>query len=533
MNILQETIGQISNQVTEKWSGLSKKNKIQIVVGAVAIVVIIAIVAFLNRTQMRVLYNTSQDTKFIAETAEVLEAKSIEHRIISDGTNIEVDDEQYNSAIMALSLEGVSNTGYSFEDAMNNSMSTTDDEKKQKMNNFTKEELQRAIKEIEGVEDARVLLVIPEEKNSFIQSTQESTASVMLTLSKPITSKQAEGIANYMAFGVKNLEKKNITIMDTNGTTLYAGSDDEEGIALTKQQELKQQVENQIKENIKNLLTGLYDDVKISANVVLDFDQQQEVSEEYSTQGDDEQRGVIQNETVSGSSTTNTTTGGEPGTGTNGGDTTQYVVGGNVAGESKTNDKQINYQPNKKQTTWIKSIGDVDAEKSSLAVNLFKRKIYKEEEVAPTLVGTTWAEFKAQNGGQQNLQVDEGTIEAIQNATGIRTVSINAYETPVFYDKEAYQIDYTSWLPFILILLIVIVAIIALMRFRKQDEEIEVEPELEVEEMLKTAKEQVELDEIELKETLETKRQIDKFVDEKPEAVANLLRNWLNDEDWE
>ena len=51
--------------------------------------------------------------------------------------------------------------------------------------------------------------------------------------------------------------------------------------------------------------------------------------------------------------------------------------------------------------------------------------------------------------------------------------------------------------------------------------------------MLKAAKEQVELEEIELKETLETKRQIDKFVDEKPEAVANLLRNWLTEEDWE
>ena len=71
------------------------------------------------------------------------------------------------------------------------------------------------------------------------------------------------------------------------------------------------------------------------------------------------------------------------------------------------------------------------------------------------------------------------------------------------------------------------------MRFRKHDEEVEVEPELEVEEMLKTAKEEVELEEIELKETLETKRQIDKFVDEKPEAVANLLRNWLTEEDWE
>ena len=31
------------------------------------------------------------------------------------------------------------------------------------------------------------------------------------------------------------------------------------------------------------------------------------------------------------------------------------------------------------------------------------------------------------------------------------------------------------------------------------------------------------------KEILETRKMIDKFVDENPEAVANLLRNWLNE----
>ena len=78
-----------------------------------------------------------------------------------------------------------------------------------------------------------------------------------------------------------------------------------------------------------------------------------------------------------------------------------------------------------------------------------------------------------------------------------------------------------------------IIIVIVVMKFRKHDDTVEVEPELEVEEMLKVAKEQVELESIEMKEMLETKRQIDKFVDEKPEAVAGLLRNWLTEDDWE
>ena len=39
------------------------------------------------------------------------------------------------------------------------------------------------------------------------------------------------------------------------------------------------------------------------------------------------------------------------------------------------------------------------------------------------------------------------------------------------------------------------------------------------------------LEDIEFNEVSEVRRTIEKFVDEKPDAVAQLLRNWLN-EDW-
>ena len=60
----------------------------------------------------------------------------------------------------------------------------------------------------------------------------------------------------------------------------------------------------------------------------------------------------------------------------------------------------------------------------------------------------------------------------------------------------------------------------------------ELEPELSVEDLLATTQEESEsLEEIELGEKSETRTMIEKFVDENPEAVASLLRNWIN-EDW-
>ena len=59
----------------------------------------------------------------------------------------------------------------------------------------------------------------------------------------------------------------------------------------------------------------------------------------------------------------------------------------------------------------------------------------------------------------------------------------------------------------------------------------EIEPELSVETLLETTKE-AELEDIGMNEKSEARILIEKFVDENPEAVASLLRNWLSDE-WE
>ena len=53
--------------------------------------------------------------------------------------------------------------------------------------------------------------------------------------------------------------------------------------------------------------------------------------------------------------------------------------------------------------------------------------------------------------------------------------------------------------------------------------------ELSVETLLQSQPE-VELEDIGTEQISETRRMIEKFVEENPEAVANLLRNWLNEE---
>ena len=60
--------------------------------------------------------------------------------------------------------------------------------------------------------------------------------------------------------------------------------------------------------------------------------------------------------------------------------------------------------------------------------------------------------------------------------------------------------------------------------------EVQKEEELSVESLLQSTPDET-VEDIELESKSETRKMIEKFVDENPEAAANLLRNWLN-EDW-
>ena len=529
---MQETIQQMSNQVTEKWNSLSKKQKIGIGLGIGALIITIVVISLLMRPKYKVLFSEPVDSKVVAQIADVLTEKGVKYHIINESTNIEVPEKSYQESKMYIASSGVTETGMSLEELLNNDMSTTQSEMNLKNKEYLRQSLEKTLKSIEGGEEARIELVIPEQKNAYLQSQVESNASVFLTLSQPMTSAQCESIATYVASGVQNLKKENVVIIDSTGKTLYSGAEDT-NTTVGKQQELKNSAENEMKQKIVDLLSGMYDDVRISPNLVLDFDQYQEKKEQYKTQGDDESRGVVQHETESKSSSTNGSNGNVPGTDTNGGDTPTYQTIDGSTSESKDSSKDITYIPDKTESVYTKNVGDINLDKSSLSVNLFKNKIYKEETITPTLAGMTWDEFKEENRLQTPLELEESIVNSIKNATGIENVVVNAYENPIFLDQEVYTIDYKDYIPFILLIAALIIVVFIILKFRKQEEVVEVEPELEVEEMLKAAKEQVELEEIELKENLETKRQIDKFVDEKPEAVANLLRNWLADEDWE
>ncbi len=131
------------------------------------------------------------------------------------------------------------------------------------------------------------------------------------------------------------------------------------------------------------------------------------------------------------------------------------------------------------------------------------------------------------------VDTDEDLINLVSKASGIavENISFISYEEPLFIDKEPAAISFTDILQILLIIVILGLLAFVVLRGMRGEKTEEVEEELSVETLLQSTPEQ-QLDDIELETKSETRKLIEKFVDENPESAAALLRNWLN-EDWE
>ena len=117
-------------------------------------------------------------------------------------------------------------------------------------------------------------------------------------------------------------------------------------------------------------------------------------------------------------------------------------------------------------------------------------------------------------------------------ATGFprNNISIVAFSENMFIDSEGLGISATDVITILLIIVILGLLLFVVLRSMRTEKEEEPEEELSVEDMLQSQPTE-DLEDISTEAVSETRRMIEKFVDENPEAAASLLRNWLS-EDW-
>lgn len=522
----------------EFWNRYTSKQKTIIICVMAAVIftlaVLIAVFSKTQYTQLEV-FETTADA---AEAKNLLDENGIAVRVSGDNaTVISVDKKKVSDAKLLLGENGITAAAKSdYSWVTDNSMSTTDSERKLKEKLYYEDEMERVLKSITGVKTADVTIYVPDSSNTIYKDDKQSTISIMLYTTDEFT-KDASRIASYAANTIGTTIDY-VRILDQSGDLLFSGTDASTSGNATNAIEVKAQVENSMANSIRNILisSGAYNDAAVSPQLQVTISPEEIRNiEYYSNDEDSDNTGPMtalytyEAENVEGMEDV-------VGTDANGQEITDVDLQDYSSGNSTIAVNKKEFATSSTETTRTTQVGEVDLASSNLAVVLSHYVVYNQEEMEEQglLEGTTYAEFKAAHSEPVITDVDEDLLNLVSHASGIplENISVMAYDVPVFYDKPASAWSFERILQIILAVLIIGLILFVVFKGMKPVEVVELEPELSVEALLATTKENQTLDDIEFSEKSATRTQIEKFVDENPEAVAALLRNWLN-EDWE
>lgn len=561
---VQQTALAIAGRIRDFWTGLSVRQRV-LIVSSVAVVLIAAGILIFSMTRPHMIdIVTAKDADEAQKIQDVLSGEGIEYQVSKNGMTYTINEKDEAAASIALGTNSIPSKGYDISDVIDGSFSTTEADKKKRYQVYLEDKFSAQLETISGVKDAEVTLSIPDDDGTLIADSKDSYANVILTLSDDLDAKTAAGIAKYIATGLGNDTTDNITIIDSEGNSIFIGGEDtidviweedeevtqdQETMAMERNERIRRDREQTLMKQVKQAFSSnnngraMFDNVEVSLNLSMDFDNTSSVDYHYYQDNADKTEGYLDSTTTK----TYTSTGGLAGTpGTDSNDDETYVIEDDTTGSASSTEVTQDYLPSETITTKDGSLGKVDYENSSVTVVAYNNVIYNEERMqeAGLLEGTTFAQFVEENNSQQPIDIDENLITAVSNATSIpvERVSVVAYSVPMFQYAEDGR-NFTDYLQIALaILIFALLGFVVFMTLRREREE-EIAEEVTVEDLLEAQAQQEEepqidleateqtLDDIAYSDKSEARVVIEKFVDEKPEAAAALLRNWLN-EDW-
>lgn len=542
---MREKVKEIPEKFKVFWDKYTSKQKTIVIAIICVVLIAIGVVAWLASRPTWSKFQVFDSVDDANTMTKALDDQSITWKASSDGKTIYVHQDDMTNALYAMSDNGLTDKGYTWDAAFDNSMSTTESEKDQKRVLALQSEIRQSLIQYKFIDDANVFINVPETTYTVLSSDDAETAKTSITASIELNDKNkdllddktAETLAYWLANTV-GTDVKNVIINDTDGKCIYNGntSDGLGGVLTGGSTEYCNKLRNTIADNVTTLLIRCgYDDAQVGTDgIQFDMNKIETLTKEYSV--DDGREYGYPTNFYTYSSKGASGNGGTPGTDSNDSDTD--YVNNSSSGTSNTVDVQklTALLTNEKVQNIKQETPAIKLADSSLGIVVRKYTVYKEDDLKAdgTLDKTTWDQFISQNNKISTTTVSTDEINLISAATGVSAnkITVLAYNVPQFVSSTKSSNGISNYLMIILTVLIIALLIFVILRGASPLAAEDEEPELSVEQLLATTKENQSLDDIEFSDKSETRKMIEKFVDENPEAVAQLLRNWLNDE-WE
>ena len=542
-----------------RWDGLEiiQKRRLTMVVAGLVVAIGVSIF-FVARPNWVSLLPANVSHQTVQEARTILADNGIPYRLRQGGRTIEVRERDHNLAAIEVTTNAAAFSMETDRFLLQNvlaeiNMSTSDATRDEMFRRVDENELAIMLLAIEGIEDANVQIVQADTRSAFL-GTGTSSASVMLNVSRQFSRDEALQMAQMVAASVDHLTIDDVVITDQFLTNIfYGGAVGNDRFGGNSEIDMRLQRTAQVENGVRNVLRGMFSDVSVMATVSLD-------------QNDTTVHSVILEDPLGTGQGVTTelhelreaaegtgVPGIEPGAFANDGGFPGPLMA-TPSGEMSAEREVITHTRdfNRIETVTVQEIGRLIPEDSSIsAVASTDMFIHQEQFENGSIVavlpegvfyfeGMTWEQFVLGNTNSIPMPIDDSMTTLVATASGIPAdnITVMGFYNLMFIDTPAVPIDWYAIILFGILAAFLAMLILGLLRRNKEEEIIDIEPELSVEDLLvSTQIEEMQDDHDSLQEIAysidsEVKQQIDKFVTEKPEAVAQLLRSWMN-EGWE
>lgn len=289
MIAMKSPLSDFTGRLQNVWGGMNQGQKMLFILLTTVLVAGIATVFLYSGKPDYAPVFSSSDPAESGKVVDSLKELGIPYRLSQGGTRVEVPQDRVYEARMQLAQKGLPSKGSGFELLDKNTFGLTSFLQKVNYQRALQGEIERTIMQLEGVEGARVHLVIPEDK-LFSEEAKEPTASVVVKLRPGATLRdiQVQAIANLVANSVEGLSPERVAILDDRGNILASGTGGASDIVsvanLTATQlQMKKEIEETLTRQIQSMLEGAlgYRQAVVRVNADLDFERREGEKEIY------------------------------------------------------------------------------------------------------------------------------------------------------------------------------------------------------------------------------------------------------------
>jgi len=519
------------------YNGLNTTNKL--VIGSIVTVLLLGfsyLIFFADLTDYDYLY-TNIDQADAGEVIAALKEAGVKYQI--DNRSIMVQRGKVHELRMKMAAKGLPKTkGIGFEIFDDQKLGTSNFVQQLNYNRALQGELSRSISQMEKVDLARVHLVTPK-KTLFKEDETEPTASIVVKLKtgQKLENDEVKSIMHLVSSAVMNLNPKNITVIDSNGSMLSKATGQEDQFWGNSPLEYKGKIEKELGARVEEMVSHVVGVGKVIANVTveLDFKKEEKTEEIF-----DPDQVVVRSEKRVKEARQNSenSAGGVPGTQANTPQPANAPGGGSQATTSDRARDLINYEINKVVRHTVRQAGDM----RRLSVAVLVDGTYEMEDEDGKMV----EKYKPRTV-EEIRKIRELVKRAVgfdgERSDSIEVVSV-PFQTSVLEDEEMERtfLEKYDFLPAMMkygiIILLAIVMVFALFKplvewiISFHEEERLRDIEREQEDVVRGMEEQL----VEVRRTIETstveyKTRLCELAEQAPDLVAAVLKNWVAAED--